>query len=57
MTAFAIRIGFQRIDIVLDHPQKVYYSGHQVSGSVHVELKELEKSELALGKIHNLIYI
>ncbi|XP_076758444.1 arrestin domain-containing protein 17 isoform X2 [Xylocopa sonorina] len=33
-------IGFQRIDIVLDHPQKVYYSGHQISGSVHLNLNE-----------------
>ncbi|XP_061939499.1 arrestin domain-containing protein 17 isoform X6 [Apis cerana] len=33
-------IGFRRIDIVLDHPQKVYYSGHQISGNVHLELDE-----------------
>ncbi|XP_076241588.1 arrestin domain-containing protein 17 isoform X2 [Calliopsis andreniformis] len=33
-------IGFQRIDIVLDHPQQVYYSGHQVSGNVHLDLDE-----------------
>ncbi|CAK9827447.1 Arrestin domain-containing protein 17 [Anthophora retusa] len=33
-------IGFQRIDIVLDHPQKVYYSGHEISGNVHLELDE-----------------
>ncbi|XP_043787443.1 arrestin domain-containing protein 17-like isoform X2 [Apis laboriosa] len=33
-------IGFRRIDIVLDHPQKVYYSGHRISGNVHLELDE-----------------
>ncbi|XP_017752221.1 PREDICTED: arrestin domain-containing protein 17-like isoform X1 [Eufriesea mexicana] len=33
-------IGFQRIDIVLDHPQKVYYSGRQISGNVHLDLEQ-----------------
>ncbi|XP_076168446.1 arrestin domain-containing protein 17 [Ptiloglossa arizonensis] len=33
-------IGFQRIDIVFDHPQQVYYSGHQVSGNVHLDADE-----------------
>ncbi|XP_043258731.1 arrestin domain-containing protein 17-like isoform X1 [Colletes gigas] len=33
-------IGFQRIDIVFDHPQQVYYSGHQVSGNVHLDVEE-----------------
>ncbi|PBC31631.1 arrestin domain-containing protein [Apis cerana cerana] len=41
-------IGFRRIDIVLDHPQKVYYSGHQISGNVHLELDEPTN---ALGRI------
>lgn len=34
------RIGLQRIDLVLDHPQKVYYSGHEISGKVHLYLDE-----------------
>ncbi|XP_076638860.1 arrestin domain-containing protein 17 isoform X3 [Colletes latitarsis] len=33
-------IGFQRIDIVFDHPQQVYYSGRQVSGNVHLDVEE-----------------
>ncbi|CAL7950353.1 unnamed protein product [Xylocopa violacea] len=40
VAALAESIGFQRIDIVLDHPQKVYYSGHQISGNVHLNLNE-----------------
>lgn len=42
-------IGFQRIDIVFDHPQQVYYSGHQVSGNVHLDADEPVG---ALGKFH-----
>ncbi|XP_076679066.1 arrestin domain-containing protein 17 isoform X2 [Andrena cerasifolii] len=40
VAALSKNIGFRRIDIVLDHPHKVYYSGHQVSGNVHLELNE-----------------
>ncbi|XP_017880976.1 arrestin domain-containing protein 17-like [Ceratina calcarata] len=39
-TTLAESIGFQRIDITLDHPQKVYYSGHQISGTVHLHVNE-----------------
>ncbi|KAF3428675.1 hypothetical protein E2986_03404 [Frieseomelitta varia] len=35
-----ISIGFQRIDIVLTYPQKIYYSGHQISGNVHLDLDQ-----------------
>ncbi|KOX70634.1 Arrestin domain-containing protein 2 [Melipona quadrifasciata] len=37
---FAKSIGFQRIDIVLSHPEKIYYSGHQISGNVHLDLDQ-----------------
>ncbi|KZC10819.1 Arrestin domain-containing protein 2 [Dufourea novaeangliae] len=33
-------IGFQRIDIVLDHRQQVYYSGQQVSGHIYLDITE-----------------
>ncbi|XP_031836207.1 uncharacterized protein LOC116428565 isoform X6 [Nomia melanderi] len=33
-------IGFRRIDIVLDQPQQVYYSGQQISGHVHLDVSE-----------------
>ncbi|KAI4481571.1 hypothetical protein M0802_013932 [Mischocyttarus mexicanus] len=34
------RFGFQRIDLVLDHPQKVYYSGNEISGKINLYLDE-----------------
>ncbi|KAK9298145.1 hypothetical protein QLX08_008457 [Tetragonisca angustula] len=37
---FSKSIGFQRIGIVLSHPQKIYYSGHQISGNVHLDLDQ-----------------
>ncbi|XP_071867427.1 uncharacterized protein isoform X2 [Bombus fervidus] len=33
-------IGFQRIEVTLDHPQKVCYSGNQISGNVRLDLDE-----------------
>ncbi|KAK2575077.1 hypothetical protein KPH14_008811 [Odynerus spinipes] len=33
-------IGLQRIDLELDHPQKVYYSGHEITGKILVDLNE-----------------
>ncbi|XP_043494820.1 arrestin domain-containing protein 17-like isoform X2 [Polistes fuscatus] len=33
-------IGFQRIDLVLDHPQKVYYSGNEITGKINLYLDE-----------------
>ncbi|XP_033185967.1 arrestin domain-containing protein 17 [Bombus vancouverensis nearcticus] len=33
-------IGFQRIEVILDHPQKVCYSGNQISGNVRLDLDE-----------------
>lgn len=35
-----ISFGFRRIDIVLDQPQQVYYSGQQISGRVHLDVSE-----------------
>ncbi|XP_078053470.1 arrestin domain-containing protein 17 [Augochlora pura] len=38
--ALAESIGFQSIDIVLDGPQQVYYSGQRVSGHVRLNVSE-----------------
>lgn len=44
----AVSIGFQRIEVILDHPQKVCYSGNQISGNVRLDLDEPTS---ALGKL------
>lgn len=37
---FIYRVGVLRFEVVLEEAEKVYYSGHEITGRIHLDLKE-----------------